>query len=258
MAGDSQFAVEDFLEAITAQLDRTQDALRMKAVNRPLTYAIRDFSIELKVFVDLGADGKVYFRPSASGDSGASSVSIGFTTVNRTMIDENTVSLAATKSPTLEELGLDDDERRRLERLGVRNAAQLEQLGRMTSDDTVARFSGLPVNRLRQAMAQGQPAVQTVEPVVGEPAVAAPPVMLPRGTRRVRLGGPRLAEAAAGATLHGRALSVQPVEGGVEVLLDDTGDDPEDGELRLDLGPHGTLGVALQFERDGVDPWRPQ
>ena len=46
MAGDSSFRCEDFLEAITSQLDRTQDALRLKAVNRPLTYAIRDFSLE--------------------------------------------------------------------------------------------------------------------------------------------------------------------------------------------------------------------
>ena len=30
----------EFLEAITAQLDQTQDALRLKAVNRPLTFAL--------------------------------------------------------------------------------------------------------------------------------------------------------------------------------------------------------------------------
>jgi hypothetical protein len=96
---DSSFPVEDFLEAITSQLDRTQDALRLKSVNRPLTYAIRDFSMELKMFVELAADGRVMFRPSASDDTGASVVHIGFTTVNRTMIEENTVSLSAVRSP---------------------------------------------------------------------------------------------------------------------------------------------------------------
>lgn len=165
MTGDAGFPVEDFLEAITSQLDRTQDALRLKAVTRPLTYAIRDFSMDLKVFVELAPDGKVMFRPSAADDTGSSVVHIGFTTVNRTMIEENTVSLSAVKSPSLGELGLDEQERRQLEKLGIRNASQLEQLKRTTGENTVARYSGLPVSRLRQALAQGRPSVKTVHPV---------------------------------------------------------------------------------------------
>lgn len=182
VTSDAAFPVEDFLEAITSQLDRTQDALRLKAVTRPLTYAIRDFSMDLKVFVELAPDGKVMFRPSAADDTGSSVVHIGFTTVNRTMIEENTVSLSAVKSPSLAELGLDEQERRQLEKLGIRNASQLEQLKRTTSENTVARYSGLPVSRLRQALAQGRPSIKTVHPVTettiqpagGHPRVAGP------------------------------------------------------------------------------------
>jgi hypothetical protein len=273
------FSVMDFLEAITAQLDQTQDALRLKAVNRPLTYAIRDFSMELRVFVELAPDGRVMFRPSADDSSGASIVHIGFTTVNRTMIDENTVSLTAVRSPTLEELGLDEQERRQLERLGVRNAAQLNQLKRTTGETAVARFSGLPVSRLRQALAQGRPSIHTVQPdpvpVTTAPADSAPPhrvppepdtagddgmpspVRLPTGTRRVVIGGPRLDEAAQRARLGGHPRELQPVDGGVAV---DLGDHPADGTLELDLGPDGTVSVGLEFEPDGgpapTDPWR--
>ena len=176
VTGERGFPVEEFLEAITDQLDRTQDALRLKSVTRPLTYAIRDFSMDLKVFVELGPDGTVIFQPAASDDIGASVVHIGFTTVNRTMIEENTVSLSAVKSPTLDELGLDPAERRGLERLGVRNVEQLDELKRSTSESTVSRYSGLPVSRLRQALAQGEPAVQTVRALPAEPraALAAP------------------------------------------------------------------------------------
>ena len=276
MTADSAFSVEDFLEALTAQLDRTQDALRVKAVNRPLTYAIRDFSMELKVFVELGADGRVMFRPSASDDSGASVVHIGFTTVNRTMIEENTVSLSTVRSPTLDELGLDEQERRGLERLGVRNAAQLDRLRRTTGEAAVARFSGLPVSRLRQAMAQGRPSVRTVRPAgdptdpgrfdapAGEvggtyPAIeprtpGAPPpggdggltvVRLPGATRRLVVGGPRLDETTQRARLAGRTLDVLPVDGGVEI---DLGEDSSDGTLELDLGDEGVVALALQFD----------
>ena len=256
---DTAFSVRDFLEAITAQLDQTQDALRLKSVNRPLTYAIRDFSMELKVFVELAPDGRVMFRPSASDSSGASVVHIGFTTVNRTMIEENTVSLSAVRSPTLEELGLDEQERRQLERLGVRTAAQLNQLRRTTGDTTVARFSGLPVSRLRQALAQGRPSIRTVQPDSGTADGDGPtsPVRLPMGTRRIVIGGPRLDEAAQRARLSGQPLELQPADGGVAV---DLGDGATDGTLELDLGPDGTLSVGLEFEPDSrpapTDPWR--
>ncbi len=261
------FAVEDFLEAITNQLDRTQDALRLKSVNRPLTYAIRDFSMELKVFVELGADGRVLFRPSAPDDAGASVVNIGFTTVNRTMIEENTVSLSSVRSPTLDELGLDEQERRQLERLGVRNAEQLDQLKRTTGENTVSRYSGLPVDRLRRAMAQGRPGITSVKPVaVAAPSAPLPPqeppasalpevVRVPQRTRRLVLGGPRLDETTQKARLAGRSLEVRPVEGGIEV---DLGEGAADGELELDLGDHGTVSMALEFEPDAspTDPWR--
>lgn len=263
MTASGGFAVEDFLEAITNQLDRTQDALRLKSVNRPLTYAVRDFSMELKVFVELGADGRVVFRPSSAEDTGASVVNIGFTTVNRTMIEENTVSLSSVRSPTLDELGLDEQERRQLERLGVRNAEQLDQLKRTTGETTVSRYSGLPVDRLRRAMAQGRPSVTSVKPVavpapVEQPAPrpALPPevVRVPPRTRRVVLGGPRLEETTQRARLDGRSLGVRPVDGGIEI---DLGDAATDGDLELDLGEHGMVSMALQFEPDEpADPWR--
>ena len=259
----SGFPVEDFLEAITNQLDRTQDALRLKSVNRPLTYAIRDFSMELKVFVELGADGRVVFRPSAADDTGASVVNIGFTTVNRTMIEENTVSLSSVRSPTLDELGLDDQERRQLERLGVRNAEQLDHLKRTTGETTVARYSGLPVDRLRQAMAQGRPGVKSVRPVTPAPVSVDPMpshgdapevVRVPPRTRRLVLGGPRLDETTRHARLEGRPLDVRPVQGGIEV---DLGDDASDGNLELDLGEHGVVSMALEFDpAEPNDPWR--
>jgi hypothetical protein len=259
------FPVEEFLQAITSQLDRTQDALRLKSVTRPLTYAIRDFSMELKVFVELSPDGKVLFRPSASDDTGASVVHIGFTTVNRTMIEENTVSLSAVKSPTLDELGLDEQERRQLERLGVSNAAQLDQLKATTGESTVARYSGLPVSRLRQAMAAGRPVIRSVTPVA-EPAPAnnatnannaTPPpdrVRVPAGTRRLVVDGPGVGESPLRARLRGRPLSVRPVDGGAEI---DLGEEGEDGTLQLDLGGDDVVSMALEFEAPVVDdPWR--
>ena len=287
VTGDRGYPVEDFLEAITSQLDRTQDALRLKSINRPLTYAIRDFSMELKVFVQLTPDGTVIFQPAASDDAGASVVHIGFTTVNRTMVDENAVSLSAVNSPTLDELGLDQEEQRKLARLGVRNAEQLDELKRRTSESTVSRYSGLPVSRLRQALAQGQPVVRTVRPLPAEPATTSPappmagpplpsapglrprlPVLEPApaagdgmtqddtddGPVQVTVP-PRTRRLVVGGrrideTARGARLGGRslPLRPVDDGVELDLGPNPSDGPLELDLGRHGTVVMALTFE----------
>src|SRR5262245_60330431 len=145
VVGEGSFLVEDFINAITSQLDRVQDALRLKAVNRPLTYALKDLSLDLQVFVEMDGQGSIRFRTSSPNETGASTVHLSFTTITKPMIEENTISLAVTRSPLLHEIGFDEEEQKRLEQLGVRNAAQLERLGTSTGAKAVARLSGIPV-----------------------------------------------------------------------------------------------------------------
>jgi len=141
MAGLASLPIEEFLEAVTAQLDKTQDALRMKAVNRPLTFALKDFAIDLNVFIEMNEQGDILFRPSGPNESGASTVQIGFTTITRPMIEENTVSMEMNQSPSLEDVGLAPDERNRLSKLGVHNAAQLRKLEASAGNSTMSRLS---------------------------------------------------------------------------------------------------------------------
>ena len=103
MPGDSGFLVEEFIDAITTQLDRVQDTLRLKAVNRPLTYALKDLQLDLKVFIDMDREGRVRFRSAGAEDAGASVVHFGFTTITKPMIDENTISMSAARSASLNE-----------------------------------------------------------------------------------------------------------------------------------------------------------
>jgi hypothetical protein len=170
--------VEDFINAITTQLDRVQDSLRLKAINRPLTYALKDISLDLNVFVEVDTQGNVKFRSSRPNEEGASTIKLGFTTITKPMIEENTVSLAMSSSPHLEELGLGDDERKQLENLGVRNAAQLQKLGKQTGGSTtISRLTGIPIDRLKKALSLGRPNVTQVSPAV--PKNKQPPVVVP-------------------------------------------------------------------------------
>lgn len=180
MGSEGSFLVEDFINAITTQLDRVQDSLRLKAVNRPLTYALKDIALDLHVFIEVDAQGNVRFRSSGPNEEGASTIRLGFTTITRPMIEENTISLAMSGSPQLEEMGLDEGERKRLENLGVRNAAQLQNLQKQVrSSSGVTRLTGIPAERLKKMLSYGKPQVTHVVPHQ-PPAPTKPPTMPPK------------------------------------------------------------------------------
>jgi hypothetical protein len=191
MPAGAGYPIEEFLEAITAQLDKTQDALRLKAVNRPLTFALKDFNVDLKVFVEMDAEGRVTFRPAGPNEDGASTVSIGFTTITRPMIEENTITMEMAQAPTLDELGLRREEQRQLAKIGVRNAAQLKNLQRSAGEDTLSRHTGVDLGRLRGALNLARPRLEEVgaEPAIAPGDGAAPPAQDPR-PEPVRQPGP--------------------------------------------------------------------
>jgi hypothetical protein len=70
-----------------------------------------------------------------------------------------------------------DEDRRRLERIGVRTVTQLTELRKTAGADVIARLSRMPVNRLQQAlMAASAPRVTRVDSPAGGAAAGAPRV----------------------------------------------------------------------------------
>lgn len=264
MAADTSFPVQNFLEALTSQLDRTQDSLRLKAVNRPMTYAIRDFSLSLQVFVEMDDTGQIRFRSAGPNETGASTVSVGFTTITRTMIAENTIDLAEAQSPSLDELGLAPREQHQLERLGVRNAAQLRRLSSSSSEDAVAQYSDVPVNRLRAALQAGRQTVRRVEPDTsadqdqGGNGAQPPTVRLPAGTRRLRLDGQNLngLMTSGSAALDGVGIPI--VEAGSDHAVIDLGHRDPHGRLEVRLEDGQTVSFQLGLDTPGAgEEWLP-
>jgi hypothetical protein len=279
MAADGAFLVEDFLGAIASQLDRTQDALALKAVNRPLTYAIKDFTMELKVFVDMDQQGQVRFRSPGANEPGASAVHIGFTTITRPMIQENTIAVTQSRGPTLREAGLPEADRLRLERLGVRTTAELRNLGGSAGTEGISRLAGIPLDRLRAALTFGRPVVRDVRPLPPKPAPAPPPVVtappqppktprppvatprpaprapifMPPATKRLELVGRNLLDGGEPQVrLGGRPLAVAEADDDRVVV-----ELPEDGAAGTLEVDHGD-GEVTRYELASGDPWAPE
>jgi hypothetical protein len=281
MNGDGGFLVEEFLDAISSQLDRSQDALAAKAKVRPLMFALRNFAVELQVFVSMDTSGNVRLRSSAPGETGASTLKLEFTTITRPMVEENTVSLALAQSPSLQEVGLKPEEERRLERIGVRTVGQLQALRASGAGvDGIARLTDgfVPADRLREALRLGRPEISHVGPVppslppaadtppdappsadATPPAETPPVVQIPPGTQRLQFIGRNLlgGVTAPEVRLGGRQLETLAAEDDrLEVALPP---DVRGGALEVELGGEQPqrYHVIVAPHGNGDDPWAP-
>lgn len=274
MAGAGSFLMEDFINSITVQLDKVQDALRLKSVNRPLTYALREFSLDLQVFVEVDAQGNVRFRNSAPNETGSSTVKMGFTTITKPMIEENTITLAVTRSPSLDQIGLEPEERRKLEQLGVHNAAQLQNLSSSTGANTVARLADLRLDRLRQALQMGKPRVDKVTPGLRSPAPPPPAPAAPKwpestpviriapGTPHLNLHGIGLVGEGGPATVRLNRQPLSVLQADDERLIVTLPEAPRSGALEVTLPDGDQLAYHLEIQEahnngPNGDRWEP-
>lgn len=166
------FPVEEFLQALTSQLDRAQDALAVKVrTGRPLTWALKDLTLELRVFVEVDARGRVLMRSASPNEEGASTVKLDLTTITRPVAEENTFTPPEDADPrSLDDLrasaNVDENTQRRLEWMGIRTVGQLRQLSQQGDARHVAAMSGIPALNLQALLtASSRPAVSALEAV---------------------------------------------------------------------------------------------
>ena len=159
-----------FISSLTEQLDRAQASMALKArvAKLPLTFAVKDVSLDLRAFVQL-VDDDVFVRPAGPGDTEASTIKLTLTTITRSMVEENAIDFKTGEPQfSLREAmhgQLSDEDQRRLERIGVRTVEELTDLRKTAGADVVARLARMPVNRLQQALlAAAAPRVTQVEP----------------------------------------------------------------------------------------------
>jgi hypothetical protein len=163
-----------FIQSLTEQLDKAQASMALKArvAKLPLTFAVKDVSLDLRAFVQI-VDDDVFVRPAGPGDTEASTIRLALTTITRSMVEENAVDFK-TEEPqfSLREAmhgTLNDEDQRRLERIGVRTVEQLTDLRKTAGADVVARLARMPVNRLQQALlAAAAPRVTRIEAATDE------------------------------------------------------------------------------------------
>src|SRR5690349_20895357 len=103
---DSGLPIEQFIQALTTQLDHAQSAMAVKArnLNLPLTFALKDIALDLRAHVDV-VRSEVRIRPAGAADTNASTIRLALTTITRPMIEENaTVTPVDPDEPSLKDV----------------------------------------------------------------------------------------------------------------------------------------------------------
>jgi hypothetical protein len=181
--------VEDFVQAFTAQLDRAQDLLALKArTGRPLTFALKDLSVDLHVFWEADASGRMLMRHAEANEAGASTLRFNFTSITKAMAEENSIAMSADDDARpIRELpaaaAIDEATKRKLEWAGVTTVSQLR---RLTAEPAPveAFFGGDPVQRMQALLEQAsRPSVR------GSDMVA-----YPDGSQVLRIRGTNLTD----------------------------------------------------------------
>jgi hypothetical protein len=74
-AENTSWQLEDFVDSLVVELDKTRETLAVKAVNKPLSYTVKEVALDLNIFPTYDGD-QVTFITAQPGQQGSSKVSI--------------------------------------------------------------------------------------------------------------------------------------------------------------------------------------
>ena len=203
--GDKSWNLESFLDSLIFELDKAQDTLSVKGLNRKLTYMVQDMNLELQLFPEFDGD-TVRFTTAKPGEAGASKISFQLGSIRDTQIREVTRPPIQHGETSIDEVDLPEPERKQLKKLGIQSTEDLRRtveernvdLGKVTRKKV--DYKGL-ANLINKARRQEQP-----------PSVAKASVSRAQGGAVLTLEGENLAISQSLDSFPAAVINDHPVE----------------------------------------------
>jgi hypothetical protein len=160
--GGPSWKLNSFLDSLILELDRAQDTLALKGINRRLTYTVRDLSLELQLFPDF--DGReLKFTTAGPGESGAAKIAFQLGSITDRQIRETTREPPSADDVDITVMeDIDDQTKSELQKIGVKTVRDIERMERQNVD--LKRAGGVDYSKLaniinRTKRRQNAPAV---------------------------------------------------------------------------------------------------
>jgi len=125
--------LEDFVDSLVVELDKTRETLAIKAINKPLTYTVKDLAMDVNIFPTYDGD-QVKFVTAQPGQTGASKVTIQLGSITDQQVRATTKMTGKKNDVDLKDIQVDKDTKKKLRRIGVTSVDDLKEIERKDVD----------------------------------------------------------------------------------------------------------------------------
>src|SRR3954466_13972312 len=122
-AENTAWQLEEFVDSLVVDLDKTRETLAVKAINKPLSYTVKEVALDLNIFPSYDGEQVSFIQPEP-GQDGASKVSIQLNSITDQQVPADTKVPEAGATP-IEQTDLDKGTKSKLRRWGVSPVADL-------------------------------------------------------------------------------------------------------------------------------------
>lgn len=124
---NSAWALEEFIDSLVVELDKTRETLAVKAINKPLSYSVKELSIDLNAFPTYAGD-EVKFTTAQPGQQGASKLTIQLGSITDQQVRVTSKPPASKNDIKIDEIAVPEATKRKLRKMGINSADDLKQV----------------------------------------------------------------------------------------------------------------------------------
>ena len=161
-AGNASWQLEDFVDSLVVELDKTRETLAIKAINKPLSYTVRELALDLNIFPSYDGD-HVSFVTARPGEQGASKVTIQLGTITDQQVRATTKVPGGKTEINISDVEVDKATKKQLRKFGVTSAEDVQQIAEKNVDlgkasDNTIDYTQL-ANQIEKSRRKRQPPV---------------------------------------------------------------------------------------------------
>lgn len=119
--------LEDFVDSLVVELDKTRETLAVKAINKPISYSVKEMAMDLNIFPTFDGD-QVKFVTAQPGQTGASNIKIQLGSITDQQVRATSKLPSSKKDIQIEKIGVDKNTQKQLRKLGVVSVDDLKQI----------------------------------------------------------------------------------------------------------------------------------
>jgi hypothetical protein len=153
--GNASWRLEDFVDSLVVELDKTRETLAVKAINKPLSYSVKEVSLDVNAFPTYDGDA-VRFTTAQPGEDGASKLTIQLGSITDQQVRATTKLRQGKPEESLGEIDMDEKTRAKLRRIGVSSVDDLKDLEARKVDLKAATGSEIDYSTLARRISQSR------------------------------------------------------------------------------------------------------